>query len=82
MIAQMTLRGIPDVVEKRLRARSRQSGHSMNRTAIALLEEALGVRASEGKKRDLSMIAGKWNEAEYRKFEQRTALFEEIDQEV
>jgi len=82
MIAQMTLRRIPDAVEKKLRARSRRSGHSINRTTIELLEEALGVKASEGQKRDLSMLAGKWNEAEYREFERHTAIFEKIDAEV
>lgn len=82
MIAQMTLRRIPDGVEKKLRARSRRSGRSINRTAIELLEEALGVRASEGKKRDLSMLAGAWNEAEYQEFERNTVKFKEIDAEV
>ena len=69
MIAQMTLRRIPDAVEKRLRARSRRSGHSINRTTIELLEEALGVKPVEGKKRDSSMLTGAWQEAEYREFE-------------
>ena len=82
MIAQMTLRRIPDAVEKKLRARSRRSGHSINRTTIELLEEALGVKASEGKKRDLSMLSGIWKEGEYREFERNTAIFEAIDAEV
>ena len=82
MIAQMTLRRIPDAVEKKLRARSRQSGHSINRTTIELLEEALGVKPVEGKKRDLSMLSGGWQEAEYREFERHTAMFEKIDKEV
>jgi len=58
MIAQMTLRRIPDAVEKKLRARSRRSGRSINRTTIELLEEALGVKTTDGKKRDLSMLSG------------------------
>jgi len=82
MIAQMTLRRIPDAVEKKLRARSRRSGHSINRTTIELLEEALGVKTPEGKKRDLSRFSGRWQESEYREFERHTALFEKIDAEV
>ena len=82
MIAQMTLRKLPDAVEKKLRARSRRTGHSINRTTIELLEEALGVKESKGKKRDLSMLAGTWQEAEYREFERHTAMFEKIDAEV
>jgi len=82
MIAQMTLRRIPDAVEKKLRAKSRHTGRSMNSTAIALLAEALGTKETDGKKRDLSQFAGKWNEAEYREFERHTQLFEQIDEEV
>lgn len=82
MIAQMTLRRIPDAIEKKLRARSRRSGSSMNSTAIALLAEALGVKETEGKKRDLSIFSGAWNEAEHREFERHTAPFEKIDEEV
>ena len=82
MIAQMTLRRIPDAVEKKLRAKSRESGRSINRTTIELLEEALGVKEHKGKKRDLSMFAGQWQEAEYREFERHTALFDKIDEEV
>jgi plasmid stability protein len=82
MIAQMTLRQIPDSVEKKLRARSKQSRQSINRTAIELLEEALGVKASAGKKRDLSALAGTWQKAECKEFERNTAIFGKIDKEL
>lgn len=82
MIAQLTLRKIPDTVEKKLRSRSRQSGQSMNRTAIALLEEALGIKASDGKQRDLSMLAGQWKKTEYKAFQRHTAQFDKIDPEI
>lgn len=82
MITQMTLRRIPDAVEKKLRARSRRSGQSINRTTIELLKEALGVKAPDEKKRDLSMLSGRWQEAEYREFERHTAMFEKIDTEM
>ncbi len=82
MIEQMTLRRIPDVVGKKLRDKSRRSGRSMNQTAIELLEQALGVRASEGKKRDLSPFAGAWQEEEYREFEHHASQFGNVDAEV
>jgi len=82
MITQLTLRQIPDTVEKKLRKRSRQSGQSMNRTAIALLEEALGIKASDGKQRDLSMLAGQWKTTEYNEFKRHTAPFDKIDAEL
>ena len=82
MIAQMTLRQIPDEVEKKLRARSKQSRKSMNRTAIELLEEALELRFPAGKKRDLSVLAGAWEQDEHMAFESNTALFGKIDEEL
>lgn len=82
MIAQMTLRHIPDEVGKSLRARAKKAGRSLNRTAIELLEEAMGIRARDAKRRDLSRLAGQWDPEECRTFEQNTRVFEQIDAEV
>jgi plasmid stability protein len=82
MIAQMTLRHIPDEVEEGLRAKARKAGRSLNRTAITLLEQALNTRASDARKRDLSRFAGQWDREECRAFERDTSIFEQIDAEV
>ncbi len=79
MITQMTLRQIPDAVEKELRAKSRRSGFSINRTAIDLLETALGFKPVERKKRDLSAFAGTWPETAHKEFERNSAIFENND---
>ncbi len=82
MIAQMTLRHVPDEVGKCLRVRARKAGRSLNRAAIELLEQALGIRATDARKRDLSRFAGQWNREECRAFERATRVFEQIDAEV
>ena len=82
MIAQMTLRNIPDEVGKCLRMRAKKSGRSMNRAAIELLEVALEIRPRDAKRRDLSRLAGQWNPEECRTFERNTRVFEQIDPEV
>jgi plasmid stability protein len=82
MIAQMTLRHIPDEVGKSLRMRAKKSGRSMNRAAIELLEVALEIRPREFKRRDLSRFAGQWNTEECRTFERNTRVFDQIDPEV
>ncbi len=82
MIAQITLRKIPDEVGKGLRARSKKAGRSLNRTAIELLEAALGIRDTDSKRRDLSRLAGQWDAEERRRFEENTRIFEQIDAEV
>lgn len=82
MIAQMTLRQVPDTVGKGLRLRARKDGRSLNRAAIDLLEQALGIRATDARKRDLSRFAGQWTREECRAFERNTKVFEKIDAEV
>jgi plasmid stability protein len=82
MIAQMTLRHIPDELGKSLRLRAKKAGRSLNRAAIELLEEAVGIRARDAKRRDLSRFAGQWAPEECRTFERNTRLFEQIDTEV
>ena len=82
MTAQMTLRQIPDAVEKGLRLRARKTGRSLNRSAIELIEEALGVRSGDKKRRNLSGFAGRWNAEECAAFERNIRIFERIDQEL
>lgn len=83
MIAQMTLRRVPDELEKGLRARARRTGHSLNRTAIELLREALGVsRPADARRRDLSAFTGQWDAAEAEEFARNIRIFEHIDNEV
>jgi plasmid stability protein len=82
MIAQMTLRHIPDNVGKGLRGRARKAGRSLNRSTIELLEQALGIRATDARRRDLSHFAGQWDREARRTFERNTQMFEQIDAEV
>jgi plasmid stability protein len=82
MIAQMTLRQVPDKVGKGLRVRARKDGRSLNRAAIELLEQALGLRATDARKRDLSRFAGQWSREDCRAFQRNTKVFEKIDPEV
>jgi len=82
MIAQMTLRQIPDAVGEGLRTKARKAGRSLNRATIELLEQALGIRATDAKKRDLSRFAGQWDREACRTFERNTRVFERIEAEA
>ncbi len=82
MIAQLTLRNVPDEVKKRLRARAEKAGHSINRTTLELLEQALGIRPTEVRKRNLARFAGQWSPEESRTFEKNVRIFEKIDADV
>jgi plasmid stability protein len=82
VIKQMTLRRIPDAVEKGLRMRSVRTGRSLNRVTIELLEQALGAQDTVTRKRDLSGLAGKWSRQEGEAFERNVRVFEKIDEEL
>ena len=82
MISQMTLRQIPDAIEKGIRGRARSTGRSMNRVMIDLLEEVLNVRPASTKRRDISRFAGQWSPEECAAFDRNTLIFEHIDEET
>ncbi|MDA3923153.1 MAG: hypothetical protein PF904_00445 [Kiritimatiellae bacterium] len=82
MIKQMTLRRIPDSVEKALRKRAKESGRSLNMVSIDLLSQALGVSQPNEKKRDLSELCGMWNADELKEFKCNTETFNAIDPEL
>ena len=79
---QLTLRNIPEDIEREIRRIARERGSSINKTIHELLGEALGIDRTSGKKRDLSDFAGFWDEEEAKEFEEATKLFEEIDAEL
>jgi hypothetical protein len=71
---QYTVRNIPSAVDKKLRAKARAEGKSLNRIALEALELAAGISRNGKpiKYRDLSDLAGTWVE---------DPVFEEIRKE-
>ena len=57
---QYTLRGIPDALDRALRRRARQEGKSLNRTAVDLLAQGLGVSSHPSGHDGLDDLAGTW----------------------
>jgi hypothetical protein len=45
MPKQLTIRGVSDELSRRLARLSRERGQSINTTALAILEDALGIHA-------------------------------------
>jgi plasmid stability protein len=82
-MTQITLRKVPDELARRLKEAAECDGKSMNRLALELLAEQLGVAPSKRRKRrDLSRFADLWNEADAAEFAANTACFDKIDQEL
>ena len=81
-MSQITLRKIPENIEKQIRALSKKSNSSLNSTIIELLEKALGTGRKTRNKRDLSKLVGTWNREQAKEFEENTRIFEQIDEEI
>lgn len=81
-MTQLTVRNIPNEVSARLRLLAEQSGTSLNRTVVRILEAATGGRPPGGRRRDLSAVGGRWSAQEEEAFERATAVFEAVDDEV
>ena len=80
----MTIRNVSDELAEALEMEKRRRGLSLNRTALALMGEALGVPDSRGRARGngLRRLSGSWSEEEFRRFEEAVAPFGEIDREL
>ena len=79
---QLTLRNIPEDLEREIRRIAEERRTSINKTVRELLYRALGIDRSSEKKRDLSAFAGFWDEREAEEFEKATDVFEAIDEEL
>ena len=68
-MSQITVRQLPEKIEKRLRDLARENQTSLNKTIIALLKKGLGMEEHSGKNRDLADLAGTWNAKHADEFE-------------
>ena len=57
---EYTIRGIPAVVDRALRARARRAGKSLNEATLDALNEGAGLRGAPRERRDLGDIARTW----------------------
>ncbi len=76
----LTIRNLPPEVAEALEREKRRRGESLNQTVIELLGQGLGVGGPRSN--GLAVLAGGWDEDEFRRFEGAVAPFEEIDAEL
>jgi hypothetical protein len=83
-LKQLTIRGVPDEVEREIRKAARNKGISLNKAALALLESVSGAPRREKKKtslhHDLDHLCGIWNRKEAEEMENMLALHRKIDE--
>ncbi len=76
----ITLRNVPPDLAEALDREKRRRGQSLNRTAIDLLKQGLGVGTSRSN--GLVRLAGGWSDERVREFEGALAPFGDIDPEM
>ncbi len=81
-MSQITIRDLPEEVEHAIRERARERHTSLNRVVTELVEEALGISASQSKRRNLSDLAGTWSEADADSFDAVIESMRAIDTEI
>jgi hypothetical protein len=81
VMSQITLRDLPEPLEREIRREAHRQSSSLNRTIIGILEKGLGLESRLNKKRDLASLAGTWDEAALAEFQDATSVFEMIDSE-
>ncbi len=83
---QITIRGIPDEVEKIIKREAKTKGLSLNRAFISLLERAMGIRTKEKKRKalyhDLDHLFGVWTKEDAAAFNKNLELQRKIDEEL
>jgi plasmid stability protein len=79
-VKTLTIRNVPDDLDKALQRERARRGKSLNQTVLELLRQrlAVGVKPSNG----LGRLAGGWSARDQAAFERATAVFEEVDEEV
>lgn len=81
-MSQITLRKIPDVLDKQLRSLAGKNKTSLNKVILSLLLKNLGLSDNSNKKRDLTDLCGTWTSNQYKEFQKNTEQFNQIDPEI
>ena len=84
-MAPITLRNVPPDLAAALGQRAAEYGLNLQRTAIRLLEEGLGLRPRGPGPRihhDLDFLFGAWSDGEASRFDQTLAEQRKVDPEL
>ncbi len=82
-MSTLTIHALDAAVEKRIRAKAKRDGRSLNRTLKELLARSVGVSPAPAAdhRADFAEFCGIWTPEDAREFKAATADLERIDQE-
>ncbi len=79
-MAQITLRGIDPDIEKKIRKKALESGKSLNRVVLDLLQKNTAPKKKQlPKAHTLKRLAGGWKEEDGSQIMKSIKIFEQID---
>ena len=81
----ITVRGIPEDIEKMVRKEAEKKRVSKSKALISILERGAGIRSERRGKtlyHDLDHLSGVWTKEEARAFEKNLALQRNVDEEL
>jgi len=81
-MSQITLRQIPDVLDRQLRSLAGKNKTSLNKVVLGLLMKSLGISDDPEKRRDLTDLCGTWNERQLDEFNRNTEELNQIDPDL
>ena len=81
-MSQITLRGMDDEVESRIRRIARQKGKSLNRAILDMIYEYTGrkKKSEEPQSKSLQKLAGGWSHKQADEFLESIKSCEQIDE--
>ncbi len=84
LMAQITLRGINQEAEQKIRQKAKKSGKSINRIIQEIInrDPELGSHKAKVTGNDLKKLAGGWNEEEASQFLESIKSCEQIDESM
>ena len=85
-LKQITIRGIPDEIEKVIKKEAKTKGLSLNKAFISILEKTTGVKGKGKIKEtfyhDLDHLSGLWTKEDAKTFERNLEFQRKIDEDL
>lgn len=79
---QITLRSLPNKVEKAVLDESRKKGLSLNKAVIGLLEQSVGAGGTKKLYYDLDHLSGAWSDDESKAFDRSLEEQRKVDEDL
>lgn len=79
---QITVRLSDPELEERIRRMAKETGKSLNRVVLDLLNGETGKERKKLAGESLAKLAGGWSDQDAREFEEAVEIFERIDEKI